>query len=98
MYPRCASREAFRHCGSDEVPRDGSGRKWPTHNLYVCKKDNAALAQHLAFRDYLRQNPQEAGSYAELKRGLAQRFPHDMDAYVEGKTEFVEEIIRRQMG
>ena len=89
-------REAFRHGGDEEVPRDGSGRKWPAHNLYVCARDNEALALHLAFRDYLRQNPHEADAYAELKRGLAQRFPHDMDAYVEGKTEFVEGILWRQ--
>ena len=89
-------REAFRHGGDDEVPRDGSGRKWPTHNLYVCAKDNEALALHLAFRDYMRQNPKEAAAYAELKRGLAQQFPHDMDAYVNAKTEFVESILRRQ--
>ena len=90
-------REAFRHSGDEEVPRDGSGRKWPTHNLYVCAKDNEELARHLAFRSYMRQNPQDAAAYAELKRGLAQQFPHDMDAYVEGKTEFVEGILRRQV-
>ena len=91
-------REAFRHGGDKEVPLDGSGREWPTHNLYVCAQDNEALAEHLAFRNYMRQNPQEAAAYADLKRGLARRFPHDMDAYVEGKTEFVEAILRRQMG
>ncbi len=90
-------REAFRHGGDEEVPRDGSGRKWPTHNLYVRAQDNEALAQHLAFRDYMRQNPQEAAAYADLKQGLARRFPHDIDAYIEGKTKFVKGILRRQM-
>ncbi len=89
-------REAFRHGGDEEVPRDGLGRKWPTHNLYVCSQDSEALAEHLAFRDFMRQNPKEATAYAELKRGLAKQFPHDMDAYVEGKTDFVKGILRRQ--
>ena len=90
-------REAFRRDGDEEVPRDGSGRKWPTHNLYVCARDNEALGLHLAFRDYLRQNPREVAVYAELKRALALQFPHDIDAYVEGKTEFVEGVLRRQL-
>ena len=90
-------REAFRHGGDEEVPRDGSGTKWPTHNLYLCAQDSEALAEHLAFRDYMRQNPREAAVYADLKRELAKRFPHDMDAYVEGKTEFVQGILKGQM-
>ncbi len=90
-------REAFGHDGGEEVPRDGSGRRWPPHNLYVCEQDNEELARHLTFRDYMRQNPQGAAEYAELKRGLAQRFPNDIDAYIEGKTELVEGILSRQM-
>ena len=46
-------REAFAP-ESDDVPRDGSGRRWPEHHLYVCASDSPELRRHLVFRDWLR--------------------------------------------
>ena len=89
-----AGREAFAHERPD-VPRDGSGRVWPAHHLYVCAQDNAELGRHLVFRDYLRAHPESALAYGELKRRLARQFPHDIEAYIEGKAAFVREILRR---
>lgn len=86
-------REAFGRSGSD-VPRDGSDRAWPNHNLYVCAEDGRELARHLAFRDYLRQSPAMTSRYAELKKALAEQFRDDRDAYSEGKTSLVEEVLR----
>ena len=85
-------REAFDRANA-EVPRDGIGTIWPAHHLYVCDQDNTELARHLAFRDYLRSHPEQAIAYGNLKRDLAQRFPHDIDSYCEGKTELVEGIL-----
>ncbi len=89
-----AGREAFGRQGQD-VPRDGTGRTWPNHHLYVCVQDSEELARHLAFRDYLRENPAAVLVYEKLKRQLAQQFPHDIDLYIEGKRTFVEEILER---
>jgi len=33
--------------------------------------------------------------YALLKRGLAERYSADRDAYTEGKRQFVDEIVRK---
>jgi len=84
--------EAFAREGPD-VPRDGSGRAWPEHHLYVCARESQELARHLAFRDWLRARPEVAAAYARLKRDLAERFRHDRDACCTAKTEFVERTL-----
>ncbi len=72
---------------------------WPPgtkrHHLYVCASGNAELRRHLAFRDYLRANPEEVHHYGALKRELAQRFREDRRAYSDGKTEFVEAVLTK---
>ena len=90
-------RESFGRHGSD-LPRDGTGRLWPTHHLYVCAHDSAELARHVTFRNYLRHHPEAVAAYAQLKRQLAHRFPHDREAYTQHKTEFVEAILQRASG
>ena len=40
-------------------------------------------------------HPEEARAYSRLKEELAQRFPEDMDSYVQGKDGFIKEIDRR---
>ncbi len=87
-------REAFARSATD-VPRNGTGKIWLKHHLYVCPQDSTALKRHLAFRDYLRNNPSQASIYAKLKRQLAQHFRYDVDSYCEAKTEFVESILEK---
>ena len=65
-----------------------------SHNLYVCVAGSVGLRNHLAVRDYLRQNPSVAKAYGELKKQLAQQFPHDIDSYVAGKTDSILEILK----
>ncbi len=65
------------------------------HHLYVCAEDSPELGRQLAFRDYLRAHPEAARQYGELKRGLAARHVTDIDAYVDGKTEFVQDILQK---
>jgi GrpB-like predicted nucleotidyltransferase (UPF0157 family) len=87
-------REAFKGDGSDEVPRDGSGRHWPAHHLYVCAADNEELRRQILFRDWLRTHPEDADAYGALKEQLAQRFRHDREGYTNAKTAFIEEVLR----
>ena len=89
-------RHSFRRADAS-VPHDGSGRSWPRHSLYVCATDSRELARHTWFRDYLRAHPEAVAEYARLKRELAARYPHDIDAYCEGKSEFVEDILGRRV-
>ena len=51
--------------------------------------------RHLIFRDYLRENPAVAAQYAELKKELASRFRKDREAYTNGKSEFINSVVRK---
>lgn len=50
--------------------------------------------RHLLFRDYLRDNPEVARQYADLKRRLAVQYSNDREMYTDSKTEFISNIIR----
>jgi GrpB-like predicted nucleotidyltransferase (UPF0157 family) len=77
-------REAFAH--PPEMPR---------HHLYVCPVGNIGLVNPLALRDYLRAHPDAAAEYAALKRRLAVRFADDVDGYVESKSAFILDVLRK---
>jgi GrpB-like predicted nucleotidyltransferase (UPF0157 family) len=79
-------REAF------EPPADA-----PWHHLYVVTAGGEELRRHLAFRDYLRAHPEEARTYAVLKRECARRFGGNRRAYTDAKGEFVEHILSRSI-
>jgi GrpB-like predicted nucleotidyltransferase (UPF0157 family) len=77
-------REAFR-CSPDAIK----------HNLYVCLEGTVALQNHLTLRDHLRSHSEDRNRYGILKRALAERFNDDIDAYVEGKTDFIIPILSK---
>lgn len=78
-------REAFRSPEGTSIP----------HHLYACAVDSLPLRNHLALREHLRAHPADAAAYAALKRELADRYPCDMDRYIDGKTAFILHILRR---
>lgn len=65
------------------------------HNLYVCPTNSISLRNHICLRDALRTNDSLRDEYANLKKKLAMQFPESIDDYVEGKTEFILEILSR---
>lgn len=94
----CLAALGYVHEGDKGVP----GREaflWPPgtrrHHLYLCLCGNAEYRRHIAFRDYLREHPDEAQRYEALKRELAARLFADRTAYSEGKTEFVETVLKK---
>lgn len=87
-----AGREALDRDGRD-VPRDGSGRSWPEHHLYVCASDAAELRRHLQLRDFLRANPERAAEYAALKQTLAGRYREDREGYTRGKSDLIASML-----
>ncbi len=66
----------------------------PTHHLHAVARESAFWKRHLLFRDYLRANPKAAAAYSELKQQLAARHRTERIAYTEGKSEFVESVLR----
>jgi GrpB-like predicted nucleotidyltransferase (UPF0157 family) len=76
---------------------------WPsTHHVHVCEVGSEQEASHLAFRDYLREDPKIAAEYVVLKRRLAQL--HDgatiesRERYSLAKSEFVASVLARALG
>lgn len=60
-----------------------------THHISIEVPGSPVWVEHILFRDYLRQHPDEARRYQALKRELAARLVSDAEAYVRGKTDFV---------
>lgn len=87
-------REAFKRNGQD-VPYSDRIDTWVQHHLYVCERNNEELIRHIRFRNYLRNNPKQALAYGKLKYQLAERFPYDINAYVKGKQNLIEEILAK---
>jgi GrpB-like predicted nucleotidyltransferase (UPF0157 family) len=64
-------------------------------HLHAFQTGHPAIAEHLAFRDYLRTHPAVAGEYTALKRRLAEQFTFDSLAYTEGKAAFITEVVQK---
>ena len=73
------------------MPPRGGGR---THHIHVHEHENV-VKDHLMFRDYLREIPDEAARYAELKQRLAEKFSQDREAYTEAKSHFIKTILEK---
>jgi GrpB-like predicted nucleotidyltransferase (UPF0157 family) len=71
------------------IKRDSEGKR--THHLHMVEGDSV-LWDRLYFRDYLREFPEEAQRYAELKQSLAANHPNDRIAYTAGKSEYIQSV------
>ena len=76
------------------VPWDRQNTNWIEHHLYVCNKDSNELARHLAFRDYLRNNPDAVAEYEQLKNHLV-KTEKNRTTYTEGKTKYINKILEK---
>lgn len=65
------------------------------HNLYLIEETNIAWLNHKHLREYLRNNENARDEYSKLKLSLAKKFPNNIDAYIDGKTAFILDILRR---
>ena len=63
-----------------------------THQVHAFENGSPQIQRHLAFRDYVINNPTVAQEYSQLKRELAGKYPNDSEAYMDGKDEFIREI------
>jgi GrpB-like predicted nucleotidyltransferase (UPF0157 family) len=66
-----------------------------TFNVHVCAAGGAWERRHLAFRDHLQKDREEAVRYEAVKRGLATRFGHDVDAYADSKSPYIRSVEAR---
>ena len=66
-----------------------------THQVHAFEDGSPQIARHLAFRDYMIAHPETAQEYSDLKRELAAQHPSDIEAYMDGKNEFIQEVDKR---
>ncbi len=66
-----------------------------THHVHIYEIYSPEIERHLAFRDYMIAHPEEAQQYSQLKQELAQKYPEDIEGYMDGKDEFVTRIERK---
>ena len=64
-----------------------------THHVHLCEPSSEHWSRPLLFRDYLRQHPDQARAYVELKHDLAERFRDDREGYTAAKEAFVLDIV-----
>jgi GrpB-like predicted nucleotidyltransferase (UPF0157 family) len=67
----------------------------PPHHLYVVVAGSKPHADHVHFRDYLRDHPEVAEEYASLKKELAARYGNDRARYTEAKSEFIAAVLEK---
>ena len=78
---------AYEYLGEHGIPgrlffRRGRPR---SHHVHAVLHESDLWERHLAFRDYLRARPDEAKSYAVLKRSLAAEVVGERDGYTARK-------------
>jgi GrpB-like predicted nucleotidyltransferase (UPF0157 family) len=102
-FPLVISRLAslgYEHRGNLGIPGREAMRTPPydfPHHLYVCPPDSQQYRRHIAFRDYLRNHPEDASSYGALKRILVGKLGDQRNEYTEAKGEFIANILRRAL-
>lgn len=63
-----------------------------THHVHTFEVDNPEVEKHLAFRDYMIVHSEDAQKYSALKRELAKNYPYDINSYMDGKHEFIQQM------
>ena len=66
-----------------------------THHVHAFEVGSAQITRHLAFRDYLNVHVEDALTYSSLKRSLGSKYPNDIEGYMNGKHDFIQEIDRK---
>jgi GrpB-like predicted nucleotidyltransferase (UPF0157 family) len=62
-------------------------------HLHIFELTSDFWRENLLFRDFLRNHPDVASQYYELKKELAARYVSDTDAYTEAKRPFIESVL-----
>lgn len=69
-----------------------------THHLYLIEVSHPEWQARIAFRDYLKNNPDAKEEYVKLKIQLAEKYSNDREAYTQAKTKFVKMIVAKALG
>ena len=77
----------------------GIGRRLegPYCHLHLVREGSRFQRDHILFRNYLREKPDAAQEYLELKKTLAERHKHQRTEYNLAKTEFITSVVERAL-
>ncbi|CAN5339649.1 hypothetical protein BH10PSE19_BH10PSE19_00650 [soil metagenome] len=73
------------------MPPFGNAR---THHIHIVAADNPTIEHRILFRDILIKDPQVRMEYEKLKLELSQSNPENREAYTDGKTHFIKNILQ----
>ena len=76
--------------------KDHPNITWMAHHLYVCMAESINLKNHLLLKRYLKNNKKAVQKYSQLKLELAQKFPNDIDGYIDGKTDLINSFLEKE--
>lgn len=65
------------------------------YHLYLIEPTNSEWNARLLFRDFLRKHEDVKNTYESLKKGLADKYKNDRDAYTQAKAEFVFSTVEK---
>ena len=68
--------------------------EYRTHHLHLVEYESTLWRERLAFRNALRADRRLVAQYQRLKCQLAAEYHLDRDAYTEGKTSFVQSVVK----
>ena len=88
--------------GDDFYPFFHRPATWPTtHHLHLCQVAGEQERSHLAFRDWLRDHPDDRDHYAALKQGLADKTDEadlaSVFQYQAGKNDWIKQLVERAL-
>ncbi len=66
-----------------------------SHHVHIFQQGNSELKRHLDFRDFMLAHPEEVENYSYLKLELSKTFKNDVEAYIGGKHDYIQNIDRR---
>ena len=66
-----------------------------THHIHAFEINSVQVERHLTFRNYMIANAEDAQKYSELKQELARKYPNNIEAYMNGKDEFIKEMDKK---
>ena len=84
-----AAKGEFGIAGRRYFQKDGYQR---THQVHAFAAGDSNILRHIAFRDYLRANPEIAREYGQLKKEIAAACGNDIGRYCDGKDAYVKRL------
>lgn len=65
------------------------------YHVHMVEQTHEFWPAHLAFRDHLREHPDDAAAYERLKRDLADRFRSERELYTDAKGDFIAAMLAK---